>query len=331
MSKFDWLSFVQKHNIEFVTRGPNVAAGNIAIKCPFCGTHDPSQHMGLSLDAGKPSWGCLRDSRHRGRNPTWLIVRLIHCGVQQAKEIVEAGRTVYSDDLRLAIARLRGEPDDTSTVVDKPTTLRFPNLIKPIDGRGYSPMFLDYLQDERGFIQPYDAVDVGNLHYCMAGKFKHRVVFPIYQKGKMVTYVGRDITGRSQQRYLALDKESEVVSIKDCLYGEDELAKGGDCLFATEGPFDALKFNCYLPKGFFATCLFGMPTPAQITKLLMYAPRWNRLAVLLDSTAQLQSFVLHYDLSSFAKVVQASLPQGVKDPGALRPREVRQIVRSVLQ
>jgi hypothetical protein len=328
--RFDWLAFVEAQRIDFVERGANVARGHINIQCPFCGGSDPSHHMGLSLDIHNPAWGCFRDNKHRGRNPAFLIMRLLHCSGEKADEIIAASVQTFADDLDSALERLRGRKE---LIVDgrddKQSSLRFPSSIKPIDGGGYSGRFLDYIE-ARGFKHPYVAVDTGELRYAVAGDFAWRLIFPIYLKGKLVTYTGRDITGRAEIRYKTLPRPDEIVNIKDLLYCEDMVAKGGNVLFATEGPLDALKFNAYLPPGSLATCFFGMPSTAQVMKLMAYASRWDHLCVLLDPEAATQSLALHYAFHGKARLSTTTLPQGAKDPAECTPTDVRKINHSVL-
>ena len=52
---YPWIDLIQK-KIPYVTTGPNVARGHFAIKCPFCGEADPSEHLGIEESTGR--WGC---------------------------------------------------------------------------------------------------------------------------------------------------------------------------------------------------------------------------------------------------------------------------------
>ena len=81
---FDWVEFLQKHNIEYVTQGSNVAHGNVNIKCPMCGPRDPSHHMGIAIDGA--GWSCWRNPQHRGRSPVYLVALLAHVSVTRARE-----------------------------------------------------------------------------------------------------------------------------------------------------------------------------------------------------------------------------------------------------
>jgi hypothetical protein len=347
--RFDWRAFCESNNIHFVTDTSNVADNHIAIRCPFCANNDPSQHMGLSLDNRNPVWGCLRDTRHRGRNPVFLVMRLSACSLERAKAICGNNSRAYADDMAHEVAAMREIPAPgikfNRAIIDtwertprqdedeiaQHNSLQFPPSIKPIDGNGYSGPFLDYLRS-RGFNDPYLPVEVADLHYAVTGDYRYRLVFPVYMSGSLVNWTARDITGRADLRYRTLSRDEEIINIKHCLYFEDRLADGGEGLFLTEGPMDALKMNCYLQPGFVATCFFGMPEPAQIIKLLYYAPRWKYFVALLDPDVPMQRLALWYGLQAAnIKMLSLALPSGADDPGALLPGQVRSLARMTLR
>jgi hypothetical protein len=349
MAKFDWLSFVEKNRISYETR-KNVARNHIAIHCPFCGGADPSAHMGLSLDVRNPVWGCLRDNRHRGRNPVWLVQRILNCGMARASEIVTGNQSTYGDTMAEEVKRATIIPNSnvrkanfltpkmtvtecwqvTRQIDDEPGELTMPREIKPISGNGYSGIFLDYLKG-RGFNDPWPAVDYGDLHYAVTGKFGYRLVIPVKLGGRIVSYTGRDITGRSDLRYKTLSNDESAMDVKSCLGFEDRVAAGGEVLFLTEGPIDALKMNVYLQPDCGATCFFGMPERSQVSKVLMYAQRWRLIVVLLDPEAAMQRLALWYALQlGSIQARQVRLPRGVADPGALTAWQVRELGKSLL-
>ncbi len=40
---FDWVDFLERHGIEYVTSSPNIGRGEVGVKCPYCGPGDPSR------------------------------------------------------------------------------------------------------------------------------------------------------------------------------------------------------------------------------------------------------------------------------------------------
>jgi hypothetical protein len=68
MRPLDWRQLLTDNRVPFIERGPNVKRGEINIRCPFCGSADPSYHMGLNLDSGW--WSCWRNKdQHSGKSP----------------------------------------------------------------------------------------------------------------------------------------------------------------------------------------------------------------------------------------------------------------------
>src|SRR3990167_1829573 len=127
----DWPSFLKDHNIPFATEGKSVTRGNIAIKCPWCGDDDPSQHLGIHLQHGY--WNCWRNQNHRGRKPHRLIMRLIGCDYEAAEDIVVGGRGLSGFDAMAQAFRnnLQAEPRSVSSSV-----LRLPVGFRPITTKG---------------------------------------------------------------------------------------------------------------------------------------------------------------------------------------------------
>src|SRR6185436_20537355 len=82
----DWRAFFRRHNIDYVTSGPNASKGRLQIKCPFCGQDDPSEHMGVSI-RGK-GWSCWRNAGHRGVSSERLIQALLRCSSEEAKRLI---------------------------------------------------------------------------------------------------------------------------------------------------------------------------------------------------------------------------------------------------
>ncbi len=108
--------------------------------------------------------------------------------------------------------------------------------------------------------------------------------------------------------------------VKNTIFNEDELV-GGETLFITEGPFDALKIDYYGYPKIRATCLYGVnPTMAQIGILRQVIKNYARVGILFDHEAQEQAMALRDYLPS--KVGIASLPKGVDDPGNLSQGQI---------
>lgn len=319
----DWVRFFDENLIGYVTRGPNTAKNNISIKCPFCGDEDPSQHMGVSLVS--ENWGCLRDATHRGKGPKWLVRAILNCSFTQAGLIVSQYSHSDPDDLESAIQMLK--EDEIEVETKEETVCRFPNYFHSIKPRGSTKKFFDYLTarnfDAKKVVKNY------NLKCSMLGKYKDRIIIPIYVNGELLGWTSRAIgTPKIAPRYLASSDK-----VKATVWNYDELKKGGKRLFIVEGPFDALAIDSFakyylasfmpVPPVVKATCVFGTEvTIAQIILLRNIMKGFEETYVLFDKGAEGPAG----ELASWLKCLEVTLPDGIDDPGELPNEYLSQMV-----
>ena len=190
-------------------------------------------------------------------------------------------------------------------------------------------LFVEYLEG-RGFDNIDSLVSIYDIHQCLVDDWKWRLIFPVYFKEKLVTWVGRSIGISPYLPYMDLSIEESVIHSKYCLYNYDNL-KGGEALFVTEGIFDALKIDYYSPKDVNATCLFTK-TMRKEQEYLLYglSNYYDSIYILLDSDAKIEALKIVKDLSYIHNVKLSLLPDGVKDPGCFNKYEVNRFVREFL-
>src|SRR3974390_1511844 len=220
----DWPDFLTKHNIEFIEHGPSTSKGNIYVHCPMCGSDDQGHHLGISL-YGK-GWGCWRKSHHRGRSAVRLVMILLNVSHTRASEILGLGElTMESDDsLKSKLAQIMGPKSDPQPVK---RTLRFPEEFNSLHEH-LQTIFLDYLA-ERGWPRKivFGISTRYKLHWALQGKWRYRLIFPVYTEDGLVTWTGRHVTPGHEPRYdtLTVDpgkayegKYYAKANIKDCLF-----------------------------------------------------------------------------------------------------------------
>jgi len=307
--------FLTNHNIFYITEGGNVKSDNINVKCPLC-FDDHSEHMGIDPETGQ--WGCWRDSTHRGGKFAKLVKHLLGVSSFEAEELLKNSDIVPEiDELLNQISAVLTE---TTTVNKAITKLRMPENARKIVKAGATLPFLNYFVN-RGFIGSTKLIkflDERKIQACILGRYPNRLIFPMYYAGELVTWQTRTIKNNQAIPYIDLSKDESIRHVKHTLYNFDELFEtGGDVLYITEGIFDCLKMEYYLPKGSRATCIFTKTVTESQTMLLQrLSVKFKKLVILLDRDAQLQALEIYTDLLGLPIEIQ-ELPKGFNDPAEL--------------
>lgn len=332
MRVVDWRRVLTDNRIPFIERGANVSRGEINIKCPYCGSADPSYHMGLNLDSGW--WACWRNQDHRGKSPLRLLVTLLGIGYNAARELAGLDPSYVDPEGFDAVAArlLRPVVEDEA----EKASLTMPSSFQAVDVRSVrSSRHARYLTEVRGFPRRDvpRLVEQYQIRYSLSGDFKDRIILPYYLQGQLVTWTGRSITN-SGIRYRDLDKDTSVVPAKETLYNHDA-ALGAQVLLVVEGPVDVLKADFYGSR--FGVRAVGLSTNSitdeQIYLLEALSLTVGRVIIMLDTQSslgvvgsmRLRDRVGHIDNAEIQPV-----PYGRKDAGELTPREATAYARSLI-
>lgn len=313
----DWVTLLDDHHIPYVTRGPNTRRGEVSVRCPFCGEDDPSEHMGIVLE--REAWGCHRNAQHRGKSPIKLIQALLGCSAAQARLVVAQYDAADPDGLDAALKALELQPTataQTESVIE-------PDEFASIRPEGPTKRFYWYLT-YRGFDKPDEAIERYQLKCCTTGRWKDRLIIPVHHNGKLIAWTGRALqTPISAPRYLSTSE-----AIKTVIFNEDRLEAGGDILFITEGPFDAMKVDFYGHKhGALATATFGTSiTTDQIASLRKAQRRFAKTVLLFDAgTAEIAFNMAEW----LPESIVGDLPDRVKDPGNMNQQQVKELIADI--
>ena len=319
---FNWKQFLRRHKINYVTSGPNVSKGFIAVRCPFCGEADPSEHMTIKL--GGSFWRCWRNHSHGGSSRAVLIRRLLRCTEEEARRFAEEEVTVApaTDELAERLSRLRS---GLLLEVPKNKVLEFPRgFMSLMSDNSMASAFVGYMR-QRGYrksevewlVQAYD------LRYTIVGDFAWRLIIPVCDReGVLQTWTGRAVSANVEPRYKTLSVRDgpALMATSSTLLGLPLLwaAPSPRALIICEGPFDAMRMTASgYALGVYATCLFGLQVhPDQRTLLQELGTHFSQLYLLLDTPAQLQRLPLGNQFFPLS-LKPLELPSGVKDPGDL--------------
>ena len=252
---FNWLSLLKRYRINYVTEGPNVSAGNVNIKCPFCGPSDPSEHMGLSTSGS--AWACWRDSSHRGRNPANLVHKLLQrYGVSWAEALALCGETERKNlsELEEQVRRLKGE---TKPMIEShyesldsyaPESRLITTKTNPLTRHA-----VEWLRRRR---ISTELAQHWKLRFAMSGALRYRVIMPFLdEQKKEVSWTARTITRDGMPRYKSVKAEKQDSwNVKNLLYGIQQLYWWGNewswpdpypsmGIVLVEGPTDVLRLS----------------------------------------------------------------------------------------
>lgn len=280
--------------VPFWTTGKNVSEGWTAITCPICG--DRSNHGGFPPD--DPKYSCFRCGKHS----TVKIINAFVGDWNKSKALIAE----YTDILQFEGSSER----ERAGIVEWPpkiSTLELPSLhAQYLHDRGYNPQ---QIRDAYGVLAQYQS-----------GDFKYRLLIPVYLNHRIMTYVGRDVTGRSPLRYKNLAETRSVLPAKECVYNIDSTH---ETAIICEGIFDAWRFGTQ------GVALFGIQFTTNQTNLL--ARRLKRAFICFDSeyVAQQKANELGETLSMQGVDVEILLlDRG--DPGDMTQEEADEVKRELL-
>lgn len=191
---FDAEGYFRNRGVRCWTEGKNVRHGWINIQCIFCDDH--SNHLGVNPEGGYSCWRCRA---HGG------IVKLVkyidRSTYEQARTVAkEYGKDFASEVVPPSSDRCRTTAD--GEVLPSRFTPKLPPRHKAyLEARKYNP---------KAIIRKY------RIGY-IPGKWRNRIIIPMYMRSRLVAFSGRDITGMNEPKYLLgnflIDRNSIIYNI----------------------------------------------------------------------------------------------------------------------
>lgn len=293
---FDVKSFFQAYGIEYKTEGhKHCRPGWIQTECPFC-IGNPGYHLGYELSNGW--WNCWRCGYHK----TWDVLIALLGSKKLAKDALHKFQTI---DVIENKVKIRGKK------------LELPIGLQPLTKRAQA--YLEHRKFDPDLLETlWKLQSTGNI-----GPHKFRIYIPIYLQGHVVSWQCRDITEKSNVRYLGQSQDKEILSNKETLYGIDSVT--GDSCVVVEGVTDVWR----LGPGAVAT--FGVKyTSAQVKMLIK---RFKRIHILFDPPdpqAQIQAEKLANTLSKFGREAVLWNVDSDVDPGDMEQDDADAFMRDAL-
>jgi len=204
------------------------------IQCPWCGTADPSFHLGINPKTG--AYSCWRNrSAHSGYSPFRLLNQLL--GAVKASAILRK----YGVVQRAAqdVVSVRAE--------ERPSVLHYPIGIAPYQAH-LDDIFTRYLVQARGFAQEdlAQVIQRFNLRVGRHGTYAGRWIIPYMVAGRVVYFTARAITSNAVLRYKACPDALAVLNPSTLLFNAEALDNPAGVILC-EGALDAIKATIYGP------------------------------------------------------------------------------------
>lgn len=301
---FDPIAYLESKGIKPSTEGPNSSPGWVNINCPWCG--DSLQHLGINLETNACNcWRC------GGKSIVKLVQLLEDCNWSQALEVMEKFQN-YSKPILL-------EREDYIPSREIKIPKEFDRISRTIG----LPINLTGFLLNRGIT--HSMFPGKELYYSTnpIGKYRFRILFPVYLHKKLITFMTRDYTEKSKKPYIACDPKNEVIPIKHTLYGYDDVTPGGNVVLV-EGPIDQWKIG----SGSLATWGTGF-TMEQVSLLRSLHPQ--KVYILYDSEEVAQEKAKKLSQAIWYCESEVVYLEDKKDPGELTIEEGRKIMEELIK
>ena len=291
---FDAIKFCDDYNIGYTKSGKHYRPGWVNIVCQMGCTGHAGYHGGFNTAEGY--YNCHRCGYH----PLTKVVSIL-TGVSQniAKDIIKK----YS-----IVSEVLNQRDSQK---NRSSQIVFPSDTGPLTFRAKQYLI------NRNF-DPDKLISIwGLLSTSHIGFYKHRILAPIYQRQKLVSYQTRDVTGKHLQPYLACHQDEEIIPHQHCIYGLD-LATNRKCI-VVEGITDCWRLG---PS---AVATFGISFTKQQARLL--AVNFDKVFIMFDSEPQAQEkseelgFLIGSAFNNPVEVINLPFLIGEIDPGDL-PQDI---------
>ncbi len=295
-------ALLRNYNIPFVMEGHKHSTdGWINVHCPFCaGPRD--FHLGIHMDGrGGHCWRC------GGHSMVEILTKLLGVSETEARSLFR---------------RYKGTAPRKKII--KPAAAIFPiKLPSP-----YSPLqgsYINYLK-QRGYNphkleKEWSLRQTGPMSTLDGMPFKHRIIIPIYWNGEMVSFQTRDITGKSDFKYLACPKNREKIHHKHILYCKQKELSKEKHIIVVEGVTDVWRF------GSCSAATFGIQF--KMEQVIQLARLGESFVIVFDKErqAQKQARVLQVKLKTLGK--QVTIEHVPEDPGSLSQQEADYFVKQI--
>lgn len=210
--------------IVYRTEGNNVSEGSINIQCPFYDCGDQSNHMGIFEDSLKFScWRCRRKGHF-----SFLLRIITGEDIEDCLELInETSGTSEKEGVdRIGEASTSWQSGKKSEK-EKIETAPLPKYFEAVHRKMDYPLLFKYIKRRKLSLEKLIEDGCG---VCRVGPYMNRMVFPVVQDKRQVSFAAADMTGMAMTPYLY-----PSMLINNYLYGYDGVR---GTMIVTEGILD---------------------------------------------------------------------------------------------
>ncbi|KKM90229.1 hypothetical protein LCGC14_1240790 [marine sediment metagenome] len=215
---FDAIAYLESQGIPCHTEGKNVTQGWVNIQCIYPGCDDNSNHLGTNLSTGLHTcWKCKKKG-----GPEQLIMGVQHCGYGEAQTIAAKFGGAVVPIRERNVRHVAG-----SFMLPKAATEEFPPPhFRYLVGRGYDPVAIQ---------EQYRILSCHTI-----GKYRLRLIIPIFINDVLVNFIARDVTGLAEKKYLMAPNDEALLPGEMVLYNIDRAVRS---VAIVEGVFDVWRIG----------------------------------------------------------------------------------------
>lgn len=236
----DIVKLYRDFGVDYRTEGTkHNRPGWVNTPCPFC-SGNPGYHLGYCIDVNSTfykrfvCWRC-------GGKKTWeTLSRLLK--IEDSIQIKTIW-TLYGGKASSKIYRKPTKKKDLKkqAILPRNTTelARIKGACTYLQKRGFN---WRKLEKTWGILATGPSAILPLEEPGKSLDFSYRIIIPILRGGRIVSYQGRDWTGKQGLKYIACPPEKEAYPIKKTLYGLDE-AEGMEEVYIVEGVTDVWRMG----------------------------------------------------------------------------------------
>jgi len=203
---FDIQQFLNQHSR--IVEGPTAKGEMFLDRCPYCGA--PKTHKSsFTVSKVRPVFYCYRCGT-KG-NWTKLVSKLGKMSYQAAGLIVGHVKANKTEEKK-----------------EEQIVVRFPTSAM------WSTRAVNYLEKRQIDAKTRDHF---HLYFCNSGKYRDRIIVPVFHKGERITFQGRTVLPDGDPRYLSPPNDGK----NRLLFNYDSLSTKIKVVILAEGPFDVIR------------------------------------------------------------------------------------------